>query len=138
MSGATPLVLSKPEIAHNVRAAAKYTEGLGSGDGVVPRFAVYFEMADQADIEAGFQVYMEHCNDCHGHRLLDGGEWSNAGAALIHQRIPVEKLGTDPERLTFRYAQMVPLALQTDFPGVGEDLVEQVRLLEERAASARA
>ena len=138
VSGATPLALSKPEIAHNVRAAAKYTEGLGSGDGVFPRFAVYFEMADQADIEAGFQVYMEHCNDCHGHRLLDGGEWSNAGAALIHQRIPVEKLGTDPERLTFRYAQMVPLALQTDFPGVGEDLVEQVRLLEERAASARA
>lgn len=138
VSGATPLALSKPEIAHNVRAAAAYTEGLGLTLGAVPRFADYFDAPDQADVEAGFQIYMQHCNDCHGHRPLDGGEWSNAGAALIHQRIPVQDLGTDPERLTFRYAQMVPLALQTDFPGSGEDLAEQVRLLEENAAAARA
>lgn len=137
VSGATPLALSKPEIAYNVRAAAAYTEGLGLTLGAVPRFADYFDAPDPAAVEAGFQIYMQHCNDCHGHRPLDGGEWSNEGATLIHQRIPVQDLGTDPERLTFRYAQMVPLALQTDFPGWGEDLAEQVRLLEESAATAR-
>lgn len=138
VSGATPLALSKPEIAHNVRAAAEYTEGLGLTLGAVPRFADYFDAPDPADVEAGFQVYMKFCNDCHGHRPLGGGEWSNDGATLIHQRIPVEDLGTDPERLTFRYAQMVPLALQTDFPGWGDDLAEQVRLLEDNAATAHA
>lgn len=138
VSGATPLALSKPEIAHNVRAAAEYTQGLGLTLGAVPRFADYFDAPDQAGIEAGFLVYLEHCNDCHCHRPLDGGEWSNDSAALIHQRIPVEDLGTDPERLTFRYAQMVPLALQADFPGWGDDLDEQVRLLEGKATTARA
>ncbi len=138
VSGASPLALSKPEIAHNVRAAAEYTEGLGLTPGAVPRFRDYFEAPPTADIEAGFQVYMKFCNACHGHRPLDGGEWSNEGAKLIHRRIPVENLGTDPERLTFRYAQMVPLALQTDFPGWGEDLTEQVRLLEAAARTARA
>lgn len=138
VSGATPLALSKPEIAHNVRAAATYTEGLGLTLGAVPRFEDYFDAPDPAEVEAGFQIYMKHCNDCHGHRPLDGGEWSTEGAALIHQRVPVEDLGTDPERLIFRYAQMVPLALQTDFPGWGDDLEEQIALLEEAAATARA
>ena len=138
VSGASPLALSKPEIAHNVRKAAEYTEGLGLGLGAVPRFSDFFDAPDQAEVEGGFQVYMSHCNDCHGHRPLDGGAWSNDGAKLIHQRIPVEDLGTDPERLTFRYAQMVPLALQTDFPGWGDDLDQQVALLEEAAATARA
>lgn len=138
VSGASPLALSKPEIANNVCAAAAYTEGLGLGPGPEPRFEDYFDAPDQADIEAGFQVYMKFCNACHGHRPLDGGEWLNEGAELIHRRIPVENLGTDPERLTFRYAQMVPLALQTDFPGWGEDLEEQVALLEEAAKTARA
>ena len=138
VSGASPLALSKPEIAHNVRAAAAYTEELGLTLGAVPRFTDYFAAPDPADVEAGFQVYMKFCNDCHGHRPLSGGAWSIEGAALIHQRVPIDDLGTDAERLTFRYAQMVPLALQTDFPGWGDDLAEQVSLLEKAAEDARA
>ncbi|MEM7269047.1 MAG: hypothetical protein AAF401_07320, partial [Pseudomonadota bacterium] len=138
VSGATPLALSKPEIEHNVRGAAAFTEVLGLGEGRTPRFTDYFDAPDPADVAAGKAVYMEHCNDCHGHRPDDGGEWVTEGAALIHQGVPVDVLGTDDARLRFRYAKMVPLALQTDFPGWAEQLDDQVAALEAAIDDAKA
>lgn len=135
-SGASPLALSKPEIAHNVRAAAAYTEALNVDGGDVPVFADLFEPPPRDLIERGFQTYLKFCNGCHGYRPLDGGRWSFDGAKARHRLMPLAALGTDPERVIFRYATMLPLALQTDFPGWQEERFAQARALEDAAAEA--
>lgn len=136
-SGASALALSKPEIVHNVKAAARFSENLGLTDGAVPAFADHFAAPDPAAVERGFAVYMAACNGCHGHRPLDGGVWSLEGAGAIHRLTPLKGIGTDGERVTFRYAEMLPLALQTDFPGWGEARADQVAALEAAAEAAR-
>ena len=137
-SGASPLALSKPEIVHNIEAAARYTETLNLTGDAVPAFADVFDAPDPAAAERGLAVYMAECNGCHGHRPLDGGTWSLEGAGAVHRLVPLKGLGTDPERVTFRYAEMLPLALQTDFPGWGEDRELQIAALEDAAAKAQA
>lgn len=137
-SGASQLALSKPEVAANVRAAAAFTEGLNLSGPPIPAFSEYFDVPEPAAVARGFGVYMERCNGCHGHRPLAGGQWSLDGAGAIHKRLPLTAIGTDAERLVFRYAKMLPLSLQTDFPGWDEDLAKQVAALEGAAAKAMA
>ena len=136
-SGASALALSKPEIEDNVRKAAAYTENLNLGGARVPAFADMFGAPDPAAAARGFEVYLAECNSCHGHRPLDGSEWSLEGADRIHTLVELDEIGTDPERVSFRYATMLPLALQTDFPGWGEDRFAQIAALEAKAEEAR-
>ncbi len=137
-SGASQFALSKPEVAANIRAAAAYTEALNLTGPAIPAYAEYFTAPDAASIERGFAVYMDRCNGCHGHRPLDGGLWSLEGAGAAHKRLPVAAIGTDAERVLFRFAKMLPLSLQTDFPGWADDLDAQVAALEGAAADALA
>ena len=48
-----------------------------------------------------------------------------------------EPLGTDSERLTFRYAKMLPLGIWTSLPGWDDQLVEQKTALVEAAKAAK-
>jgi mono/diheme cytochrome c family protein len=119
-SGSSVEALSKPEIEHNVRAAADYTLNLGSGP-EVKTYAQLFPEAqyriDPVRAERGFAVYQASCNACHGYRPLGGGGWSLAGADKIHQISSLAAIGTDPYRIEFRYSAMLPLAINAQFPG---------------------
>lgn len=136
-SGATPLALSKPEIAHSIRAAAAYTAELGISV-PVPGFAELFAdlpPPDPARLAEGAASYRRHCSACHGWRDPATGAWIAKGDR-IHQLSSLDEIGTDPERVTFPYGPLLPLALWTAFPGTGEVLAAQERRLEEAAATA--
>ncbi len=136
-SGASLEALSKPEIAHNVAYAATFTEILGIG-AKVPRFRDLFpdNAPNSERIAAGFAVYQRDCNSCHGHRPDQDAPWSLSGADRVHQVTPAADVGTDTARLTFRYAEMLPLAIWTSFPRWAEDLQAQKDALVQAAADA--
>ena len=101
--GATAVNLAKPEIAHNIRAASAYTATLRS-----PAFAEVFPRqptADAATLTLGREVYQAHCFGCHGDRAADGG-WTDG--PRTNTIIPLSEIGTDPERVTFRYYGELP------------------------------
>ena len=139
-SGASVEALSKPEIVHNIKAAARFTETLSAGSGA-PSYRDLFGASsiEPAQAAAGFAVYMRYCNDCHGHRPLAGGRWSFDGATRRHQLSPIGSagIGTDAARLTFRYAEMLPLAIWTSIPGWAEQLDSQKAALQRAADAAR-
>ncbi|HEY4940731.1 MAG TPA: hypothetical protein VII56_04840 [Rhizomicrobium sp.] len=123
-SGATQAALNREPIAHNVRAAAHYTETLGPRN-EVPTFAKLFpavSAGDPATLAQGETVYMAHCASCHGHRRADGTWDVVTGASAIHRTAPLSQMGTDPARVTFRYAEILPLSLWLAFPGSPEPL----------------
>ena len=142
-SGASAEALSKPEVAHNIASAAAFTETLGI-DTEVPRYRNLFpdKAPDPRRVAAGFAVYQRACNGCHGNRPADNAPWSLAGADRIHQILPVAStpghpgIGTDSARLTFRYADMLPLAIWTSLPGWAGDLQAQRDALTTAAAKA--
>ena len=138
-SGASVLALSQAEVAHNVRGAAAYTEDLGIGV-KVPRYRDLFpdKAPDAQRVAAGFTVYQRACNACHGNRPADDQPWSLAGAGDIHKIVPVAQLGTDAARLSFRYADMLPLAIQTSLPRWAADLQSQKDALTAAATASAA
>ncbi|MGH6923980.1 MAG: hypothetical protein ACRED5_09595 [Propylenella sp.] len=96
--GATSINLAKPEISHNIRQASAYTTTLRA-----PRFTDVFpdaQLADAATLSQGRSVYRAHCFDCHGDRTADGS-WEVG--PRTNTVIPLAEIGTDPERVTFRY-----------------------------------
>ncbi len=96
--GATRVNLAQPEIAHNIKAASAYTTTLRA-----PAFTDIFpreNLADEATLARGKQAYQAHCNDCHGDRTADSG-WTFGSRS--NEVIPLDEIGTDPERVTFRY-----------------------------------
>jgi hypothetical protein len=96
--GATSINLAKPEIAHNIREASTYTTMLRA-----PRFTDVFpdaQLADSATLSHGRDVYRARCFDCHGDRAADGG-WEMG--TRTNTVIPLAEIGTDPERVAFRY-----------------------------------
>ena len=141
-SGSSILSLSKPQVSHAIRAAAKYTEELGLSIPVA-EFKDIFpgKGPDQAAVAAGFEVYMSHCADCHGYRPLDGGTWVAEGAYL-HQFENLDpargpnRLGIDDKRVTFRYAKKLPLPLWTALPGRGEVADAQAAALADQQTRA--
>jgi hypothetical protein len=52
--------------------------------------------------------------------------------------VPVAEIGTDAARLTFRYADMLPLAIQTSLPRWAADLQSQKDALNAQAAASAA
>lgn len=101
--GATAINMAKPEIADNIRSASAYTTVLRA-----PAFTEIFpgrKIADSATLARGREVYREHCFGCHGDR--SGNEGWEVGPRT-NTVIPLTEIGTDPERVTFRYYGEIP------------------------------
>jgi mono/diheme cytochrome c family protein len=121
-AGATPDSLDQPELAHNIKMAAEYTRRLRG-----PTFAGYFGVApDAGKARRGAAVYDRHCAQCHGRPQADGGwaydpeRYGGAAGGVFdpadqgpqHGRVVrPDVLGTDPERATFRYGDIMPFQL---------------------------
>jgi hypothetical protein len=93
--------LTDREIGRNVTRAASYVMGLGG-----PRFAEWYpnyapKPTDPAVVR-GRDVYGKYCGDCHGRPTEDSG-WDGT-APRFGRIIPLEEIGTDPWRTTFRHA----------------------------------
>jgi hypothetical protein len=134
-SGSSVAALAEPSIAANIRAAAAYTLDLGPKTGV-PTFASVFGPLDPAKVERGFEVFRQNCAGCHGYRPTDGGPWRDDGAGAIHKISLLRDIGTDPYRVTFRYAELLPDALYTQFVGLPAEQAGQERILADRADGA--
>ncbi len=101
--GATAVNLANPEIANNIREASAYTASLRS-----PAFSELFPDAVPADagtLARGQEVYQAHCFSCHG-AGTDSGDWSTG--PRTNTIIPLSEIGTDAERVTFRYYGELP------------------------------
>lgn len=148
-SGASLLALADPEVESNIRNAAAFTETLGI-DTPVPFFSESFpnHMPEIEDVDEGFDVYLGHCARCHGYRAytveddqIIPGPWVAEGDDLhgysyIDPTDGSEPIGTDPERVTFRYSEILALALGTTLPGWQEELEAQRALLIGAATAA--
>lgn len=108
--GATMYNLSMPEISSNVQQSIAYTLDLKP-----PKFTDVFpdQKLDQQKIGRGEKVYMAHCDSCHGHPD-QGGAWVRGSMQDVV--IPYEKLGTDGERVNFRYYDVLGDVLVNSFP----------------------
>ena len=49
---------------------------------------------------------MQSCNSCHGHPSDDGVSWING--SRHGEIIPLNEIGTDPERVSFRHYERIP------------------------------
>jgi mono/diheme cytochrome c family protein len=108
--GATPINLAQPEIAHNIRSANAYTTTLRP-----PGFTKVFPdlaLASEATLARGREVYQAHCFGCHGSRA-GPDEWT--AGPRTNSIIPLSEIGTDPERVMFRYYAEVPGLTQALF-----------------------
>ncbi|WP_133118184.1 hypothetical protein [Rhizobium hidalgonense] len=123
-SGASIAALDDPEISRNIEQAAAYTLKLGTST-ALPTLADQFPALLKPSAETldrGYSVYMQYCNACHGHPEPSG--WVSPDSASDQPSITVlEKIGTDGARLTFRYADMLPVALAGTLPSL--DIVDQ-------------
>ncbi len=112
-TGATIENLIIPDVGEAVMGAVDYTVDLKG-----PRYEQIFpeEAAklDAGKVERGRQVYMQSCASCHGFRNTQTGKWENG--EFTGQVAPIEQIKTDPERVNFRYNEMLPDALYGFFP----------------------
>ena len=124
-AGATVDNLAIPEIADNVRQASEYTRTLRG-----PTYAQVFpeRPLDAEKIRRGKAIYMGTgpyasfgvngkqvkltCDACHGHP--ENGVW--IAGELQGAVVPWEQIGTDPERVTYRYYDRIPDRLAAFFP----------------------
>ncbi|PTL85598.1 hypothetical protein [Vitiosangium sp. GDMCC 1.1324] len=111
--GANKDNLNEPEISKSVIKAVDYTVALRG-----PRYADVFKehgaALDPTRVERGRTVYMKHCYECHGIRDSKTGQWEKG--RYTGEVVPVEKLGTDAERVTFRHFDRLPDVLYNMFP----------------------
>jgi hypothetical protein len=108
--GATTYNLSMPDISSDVEQSIAYTLDLKP-----PKFTEAFpdQKLDPQKIARGEKVYMAHCDSCHGHPEINGN-W--ARGSMQDVVIPYEQLGTDGERVTFRYYDILGDILVNSFP----------------------
>jgi hypothetical protein len=111
--GATLDNLIIDDIASSVTGAIDYTKELPA-----PRFAQAFpEAARRIEPEAaarGKAVYQQHCQSCHGGRDEASRAWVKGPRQ--GEVMAFEAIGTDPERVTFRYYQVLSDILFDYFP----------------------
>ncbi len=128
-SGASIEALDDPEISRNIERAAAYTLRLGTSP-PLPTLAEQFPNLPKPStsmLDRGSSVYARYCDTCHGHP--DPSGWVMSGPASDHPSItPLAEIGTDPARLAFRYADMLPVALASTLPSA--DISEQNRKLQ--------
>ena len=125
-AGATVDNLKIQVVENNVKEASDYTREL-SGRSYIQLFPDH--PINKLKAERGRLVYMNagpigdpthtgrpltlSCNACHGHPNASGG-WTKG--QLTEQLTPVGFIGTDPERVTYRYFDDVPDRLYSLFP----------------------
>lgn len=142
-SGASVAELSQPDVVHNIREAAQFTLDLKpSGQGAA--FAAMFpgaapgrDVVSQQAAERGRTVYKQYCEKCHGSPTENGGWTFPQDNRPLRAITQLTELGTDPIRIEFRYAALLPDAIWLAFPlapGGGRDL--QSTRLELRIAAA--
>jgi hypothetical protein len=109
-SGASLKSLALPEVVDNIRKASDYTLDLKG-----PRYAEVFTdlPIDAEKARRGAAVYMEYCSTCHGYPGSDG-KWIKGKRE--GEIIPTDQIGTDRERVTFRYYDMIGKAIYDYFP----------------------
>ena len=133
-SGASIAALNERQIADDVVQAADYTLRLGL-EPRLPTLAQAFPtlpVPALATLERGRAVYLQHCDGCHGHP--EPGGWVMPPGLPVPSIAPLKDIGTDPARLEFRYADMLPVALATTLPA--RDIGPQLAALEQKAAQA--
>jgi hypothetical protein len=108
--GATMENLSMPEISANVEHAIDYTLDLNG-----PKYSDVFpqQKLDAQKIARGEKVYLAYCDSCHGHPDAQG-DWIRGKEQEVV--FPYEGLGTDSERVTFRYYDVLADYLYAYFP----------------------
>lgn len=137
-SGSSQVALSKPEMEFNIRNAAAFTENLGIST-PVKQFEELFpnHAPTQSEAEKGLVVYKKYCAECHGYRPITGDKLWVAEGEKIHKISRLKPLngeqpiGTDPERVTFRYVDLLLLGLTTTLPGWDDDLAKQRKSLKD-------
>jgi hypothetical protein len=111
--GATKENLIIPDISKGVVDAIEYTTMLKA-----PRYAALFpaEAAglDRGRVERGRAGYDRYCRDCHGGRDPETRRW--VPGARTGEVVPAVDLGTDRERVEFRYYEVLPDLLVDYFP----------------------
>jgi hypothetical protein len=116
-AGANVNNLAERDLATNIRRAADYTLKLGppSWDTVFPNHKLTDEQRTQA--KAGQIVYAEHCLRCHGEPDGAGGwKWTKGPPDdSFGEIIPIEKIGTDPERVEFRHKEIIAEVVANKF-----------------------
>ena len=115
-SGATIPALNEPQISDNIRKAAMFTNNLG----IDPKLPTLFDAFPERKpppperVARGHEIYLQQCAACHGHPNRDGHWTLPVGEQPIITSL--DKIGTDPWRITFRYNEMLPLALWASLP----------------------
>ena len=110
--GATLDNLVIPEITGNVQKSIGYTLDL-KGPSYREVFRGQGIAVDAARAQRGRAVYTTHCASCHGDRGADGSWVKGRHQGLV---IAADQLGTDPERVNFRYYDTLSDTLYAFFP----------------------
>jgi hypothetical protein len=109
-AGATVQNMQLPEIRDDIMRATDHTMRLDA-----PSFPETFGVKLQAGkLARGREVYAAHCFACHGRPGPKQGEWE---AGSRHgDVIPATVLGTDPERVNYRYYDELAGPMHDWFP----------------------
>jgi hypothetical protein len=109
-AGSTRENLVLPDLIHIVRQNIEYSLRL---DG--PRWCDVFpdHPVDAAKVRRGWEVYRQHCNDCHGHPDAAGG-W--APGSRHGEVVPSDVIGTDSERVRIRHYDALVRRLAESIP----------------------
>jgi hypothetical protein len=109
--GATYNNLTLEDISEGVERSIAFTTTL-DGPSFAKLFPADYAKLDPGAIARGKAVYARHCDTCHGHP--EGGHW--VPGARQGEVVPVEEIGTDRERVSFRYMDTLPDSLVAYFP----------------------
>jgi hypothetical protein len=124
-AGATVQNMDLPEIADNINWASDYLKTLkGRSNGRRLRYEDVFpdKKIDPELARNGKAVYNQYCNRCHGHPETtsrpppDDVQWDTTNADRLGKVVPLAEIGTDPERVLFRYYEEIPDELSRAFP----------------------
>jgi hypothetical protein len=109
--GATRDNLILEDISQGVTRSIEFTMTL-DGPSYQKLFPAESAALDPEAIARGKGVYLKHCDSCHGHPEAAG--WVKG--ARQGDVVPVEEIGTDPQRVSFRYMDTLPDSLVAYFP----------------------
>jgi len=108
--GATMENLSMPAISSNVQHSIDYTLDLKG-----PKYSEIFpdQKIDTTKVARGEKVYQTYCDSCHGHPDVQGNWIKGKEQGVV---FPYQQIGTDGERVTFRYYDVLADSLYEWFP----------------------
>jgi hypothetical protein len=138
--------LARPDIVHNIHAAAAYAlevkpvDRKASFADLFPDRATGHDENSRFALIEGERVYDRECARCHGKPSGAGGRWTFPQPRPERPITPLTELGTDPVRIEFRHAARLPDAIWLAFPGAPGELrdAQRERLKANITAAARA